>query len=96
MSRLVQAANAKVLEAGMAVQSPAGIPMATTLVSCALRYDRALVAHVGDSRCYLVRRDNYRTHARPYPSRRADADGIAFSARSCRLTKSPSAQPIAG
>ena len=33
-----------------------GIPMATTLVSCALRYDRALVAHVGDSRCYLVRR----------------------------------------
>lgn len=55
MSRLVQAANAKVLEAGMAVQST-GIPMATTLVSCALRYDRALVAHVGDSRCYLVRR----------------------------------------
>ena len=25
-------------------------------VSCALRYDRALVAHVGDSRCYLIRR----------------------------------------
>ena len=36
--------------------SSGGIPMATTLVSCALRYDRALVAHVGDSRCYLVRR----------------------------------------
>ncbi len=30
--------------------------MATTLVACALRYDRATVAHVGDSRCYLVRR----------------------------------------
>ena len=29
--------------------------MATTLVACALRYDRAVVAHVGDSRCYLVR-----------------------------------------
>ena len=30
--------------------------MATTLVACALRYDRATVAHVGDSRCYLIRR----------------------------------------
>lgn len=30
--------------------------MATTFVACALRYDRAAVAHVGDSRCYLIRR----------------------------------------
>lgn len=30
--------------------------MATTFVACALRYDRATVAHVGDSRCYLIRR----------------------------------------
>ena len=29
--------------------------MATTLVTCALRYDQAVVSHVGDSRCYLVR-----------------------------------------
>ncbi len=29
--------------------------MATTLVACALRYDQAVVSHVGDSRCYLVR-----------------------------------------
>ena len=29
--------------------------MATTIVACALRYDRATVAHVGDSRCYLIR-----------------------------------------
>jgi protein phosphatase len=29
--------------------------MATTIVACALRYDRAVVAHVGDSRCYLIR-----------------------------------------
>jgi protein phosphatase len=29
--------------------------MATTVVACSLRYDRAVVAHVGDSRCYLVR-----------------------------------------
>ena len=30
--------------------------MATTIVACAIRYDRATVAHVGDSRCYLIRR----------------------------------------
>lgn len=30
--------------------------MATTVVACALRYDRVTVAHVGDSRCYLIRR----------------------------------------
>ena len=29
--------------------------MATTLVACVLRFDRVVVAHVGDSRCYLVR-----------------------------------------
>ena len=34
----------------------AGAGMATTLVACALRHDRAVVAHVGDSRCYLIRR----------------------------------------
>lgn len=30
--------------------------MATTIVACALRFDRVTVAHVGDSRCYLIRR----------------------------------------
>jgi protein phosphatase len=29
--------------------------MATTQVACALRYDQAVVSHVGDSRCYLIR-----------------------------------------
>ena len=29
--------------------------MATTLVACAVRHDQAIVSHVGDSRCYLVR-----------------------------------------
>ncbi len=29
--------------------------MATTIVACALRYDRVSVAHVGSSRCYLIR-----------------------------------------
>ena len=35
--------------------------MATTLVACLLRYDRATVAHVGDSRCYLIRRGHAST-----------------------------------
>lgn len=54
LSRLVQAANVFVYEQGRA-GSPGGVSMATTIVACALRYDRAVVAHVGDSRCYLVR-----------------------------------------
>ncbi len=54
LSRLIQAANTQVFEAGMAT-GISGSSMATTLVACALRFDRATVAHVGDSRCYLVR-----------------------------------------
>jgi len=34
---------------------PRGSGMATTLVACALRFDSAVVSHVGDSRCYLFR-----------------------------------------
>ena len=55
MESLVQTANARVFEAGVAAGIH-GAGMATTLVACALRYDRAVVAHVGDSRCYLIRR----------------------------------------
>ncbi len=55
LTRLVQAANTKVYEAGKSAR-PGGAPMATTLVACALRFDRLTVAHVGDSRCYLLRR----------------------------------------
>jgi PPM family protein phosphatase len=51
---LVQTANEKVFEAGLAAKSR-GAQMATTLVACALRYDRAVVSHVGDSRCYTIR-----------------------------------------
>jgi PPM family protein phosphatase len=54
LPRLVQAANVYVYETGRAA-SPGGVSMATTIVACALRYDRVVVAHVGDSRCYLVR-----------------------------------------
>jgi protein phosphatase len=36
-------------------QLPGGSHMASTLVLCALRFDSAVVSHVGDSRCYLFR-----------------------------------------
>jgi len=49
----VQSANLKVYEQGQASRAHAG--MATTIVAAALRADRATIAHVGDSRCYLIR-----------------------------------------
>jgi serine/threonine protein phosphatase PrpC len=55
LGRLVQKANTRVIDEGHASGST-GKSMATTIVACALRYDRATVAHVGDSRCYLIRR----------------------------------------
>jgi serine/threonine protein phosphatase PrpC len=54
LARLAQTANTKIYELGRAA-SPGGSRMATTLVAAALRYDRMTVAHVGDSRCYLIR-----------------------------------------
>ena len=54
LPRLVHAANTVVLETGLAASS-IGSAMATTVVACALRFDRAVVANVGDSRCYLCR-----------------------------------------
>lgn len=55
LERLIKSANARVINAGHATTAGSS-RMATTLVACALRYDRAAVAHVGDSRCYLIRR----------------------------------------
>jgi protein phosphatase len=57
LRRLIQAANHAVYEAGRSA-SPGGVAIATTIVACTLRYDRAVVAHVGDSRCYLIRDGN--------------------------------------
>lgn len=54
LTRLVQTANIRVYETGREA-SPGGMSMATTVVACALRFDRAVIAHVGDSRCYLIR-----------------------------------------
>jgi len=54
MPRIVQKANTRIYELGRAA-SPGGSRMATTVVACAFRYDRVVTAHVGDSRCYLIR-----------------------------------------
>jgi protein phosphatase len=52
--QLVQAANARVCESE-AISGRAGVGMASTIVVCGVRFDRATVGHVGDSRCYLIR-----------------------------------------
>jgi serine/threonine protein phosphatase PrpC len=54
LARLVQAANVHVYDTARKAR-PGGSSMATTLVAGVLRYDRATVAHAGDSRCYLIR-----------------------------------------
>jgi len=54
LPRLVQHANAAVHDCTLAPEYR-GKRLATTLVACALRHDQAIVSHVGDSRCYLVR-----------------------------------------
>lgn len=60
LQSLVRQANTRVLDAGM------NSGMATTLVACAMRYDRAVIAHVGDSRCYLVREKSARCLTRDH------------------------------
>jgi protein phosphatase len=55
LPRLVQHANAAVHDRTLAPEFR-GKKMATTVVACALRHDQAVVSHVGDSRCYLVRK----------------------------------------
>jgi len=52
LPRLVQDANAAVYEKG---HHNNGSRMGTTIVVCALRFDSAVISHVGDSRCYLFR-----------------------------------------
>lgn len=54
LPRLVQHANAAVHDCTLA-REYRGKRMATTIVACALRHDQAVISHVGDSRCYLVR-----------------------------------------
>ncbi len=67
-----------VIDAGHASESARNF-MATTIVACALRYDRAAIAHVGDSRCYLIRRGQATpSHPRPHRGQRACEAGPAF------------------
>jgi len=54
LPRLIQQANIAVHNLRLN-EKYRGKQMATTLVACALRHDQAIVSHVGDSRCYLVR-----------------------------------------
>lgn len=54
LPRLIQQANSAVHDRTLSPEYR-GKRMATTLVACALRYNQAIVSHVGDSRCYLVR-----------------------------------------
>ncbi len=54
LPKLLQKANTAVHDCTLAPEHR-GQKMATTVVACALRYDQAVVSHVGDSRCYLVR-----------------------------------------
>jgi serine/threonine protein phosphatase PrpC len=61
LPKLVQEANVAVYDKtherqpGQSRGPGRGPGMATTLVLCALRFDSAVVSHVGDSRCYLFR-----------------------------------------
>ncbi len=57
LPRLIQFANSAVHDRTLSPEYR-GKRMATTLVACALRYDQAIVSHVGDSRCYRVRNGN--------------------------------------
>jgi len=54
LPRLVQEANSAVYDKGHVTKSGSG-NMGTTLVLCALRFDSAVLSHVGDSRGYLFR-----------------------------------------
>jgi len=54
LPRLLQEANHAVYDAGHRDRQR-GVSMATTMVACALRFDSAVISHVGDSRCYLFR-----------------------------------------
>jgi protein phosphatase len=59
LTRLVQASNARISDTAE-IAGPTGAGMASTIVVCALRFDRATIANVGDSRCYLIRNEKAR------------------------------------
>jgi len=54
LPRLIEQANSAVHDCTLKPEY-GGKRMASTIVACALRHDQAVVSHVGDSRCYLIR-----------------------------------------
>jgi protein phosphatase len=54
LPRLIEQANSAVHDCTL-MPEYGGKRMASTVVACALRHDQAVVSHVGDSRCYLIR-----------------------------------------
>ena len=94
MTRLVRDANSRVVHVAHEA-STGGSNMATTIVSCALRYDRATVAHVGDSRCYWFGAARLRFSRATIPSR-ASTCGLEFYPRKRQRGRdAPPAQPLA-
>jgi PPM family protein phosphatase len=80
LMRLAQEANARIYQAGRS-HSPGGTSMATTLVACAFRYDRVVVAHAGDSRCYLIRQGQARLLTRDHTVAQEQASMGLLTAR---------------
>ena len=54
LPRLIQEANAAIYDASHDGTGDT-TRMGSTIVACALRFDSAVISHVGDSRCYLFR-----------------------------------------
>ena len=74
-----------------------GKKMATTIVACALRHDQAVVCHVGDSRCYLVRngvaRQITQDHTWVNEQRKM---GLISAQRDCRVRIPPRSDSFPG
>jgi len=80
LTRLAQSANLHVYELGKGA-GPGGVELATTLVACIHRYDRVTVAHVGDSRCYLIRQGHVEALTRDHTVARDQARLGVLSAK---------------